>query len=131
VGFGRGAVAARWAALLTCRGAGWGTRMLSHVLTAVRSDRDRWFGERVSPWWRAVAVQPPGAGVAEEKGGPATPVVGELAGPDDRRGRLQGLQHRECLGCEAIGWPPEAVMLRSASAALGSLAVRTPRTGTT
>jgi len=51
----------------------WGTGMISRVITAVRSDRDRWFGERVSPWWRAMAVRQPGAGVAEEKGGPANP----------------------------------------------------------
>ncbi len=41
-------------------------------------------------------------GVAEDEGGPAAPLIGELAGPDGRRGRLQSLPHRECLGCERL-----------------------------
>lgn len=82
------------------------------------------FGERVSPWWRAVAVQQPGAGVAEGKGGPANPRwLGSWPGP------MAGVAgYRVC----SIGnaWAVsdwlllEAVMLRSARAALGSLAVR-------
>ena len=36
----------------------------------------------MSPWWRAVAVQQPGAGVAEEKEGPANPRwLGSWPGP--------------------------------------------------
>ncbi len=99
--------------------------------TAVRSDRDRWFGERVSPWWRAVAVQQPGAGVAEEKEGPANPRwLGSWPAP------MAGVAgYRICRIGNAWAlsdWLlPEAVMLRSARAALGSLAVRAPRTGTT
>src|SRR5271166_5993603 len=74
VAVGRGAVAARWRALSTCRGAGWGTRMLSGVLTAVRSDRDRWV------WREGVAVVAGCGGPAtgrwgsgRKKGGPANP----------------------------------------------------------
>ncbi|BBZ38191.1 hypothetical protein BST25_14435 [Mycobacterium heidelbergense] len=58
------------------------------------------------------------------KGGPAAPLIGELAGPDCRRGRLQRLQHRECLavsfpmilmpGVTARIWGPSVAMLADA-----------------
>ena len=63
VGVGRGAVAARWRALSMCRGRRWGIGMISRVLTAVRSDRDRLV-------WRE------GVAVVAGRGGSATGGLG-------------------------------------------------------
>jgi hypothetical protein len=84
----------------------------------------------VLPWWRAVSGPATGRWGSGRKRGPGQPrCLGSWAGP------MAGVAgYRVC----SIGnaWAvsdwllPEAVMLRSARAALGSLAVRAPRTGT-
>ena len=82
VAVGRVAVAARWRALSTCRGAGWGTRCFQGCSRRSAATGIAGFGQRVSPWWPAVAVQQPGAWGSGRKRGPGQPRwLGSWPGP--------------------------------------------------